>query len=308
MTSLFRNSSPGALTREQAVGLLKKKFAERQRQAQQARELAAQGRGEDTEIAHVARGELVVPWALQNPEVIAVLQRTAAAHGIPFEMLSVGSAMNRINPNTGAPEFWFEGMRDRISNFFENDDVNDGQAITEGIAARGAYDDIKKDLIRGEYDERVRQLGPFDNAQRAQYKPYFREQMPPEMGVFVEKKPTGPREGSFGQANVPNPKATEAARMLGRAGRGLGVVGAGLAAADIATAEDPYRAAFANLGALGGGVLGGFAGGAAGALTGPGAVVAAPAGALAVSALGGDLGYRGGEKLYDFGYDQYRRW
>lgn len=114
MTSLFRNSSPGALTREQAVALAKKRIAERHRQMRQAQELAAQGRGGDTEVAHVARGELVVPWAMQTPEVIAVLQRAAATHDIPFEMLSVGSAMNRINPNTGAPEF---GLLDGIGDF-----------------------------------------------------------------------------------------------------------------------------------------------------------------------------------------------
>ncbi len=102
MTNLFRNSSPGALTREQAVTLEKKRLAERRRQA---RELAARGRGEDTEIAHVALGELVVPQALQTPELLAALRLAAADQGIPVEMLRIGSAKNQINPNTGAPEF-----------------------------------------------------------------------------------------------------------------------------------------------------------------------------------------------------------
>ena len=51
MAGLFRNDSPGALTRQQAVAHMKKLMKER---ARQARELAAAGRGEDTEIAHVA--------------------------------------------------------------------------------------------------------------------------------------------------------------------------------------------------------------------------------------------------------------
>jgi hypothetical protein len=223
-------------------------------------------------------------------------------------MLAIGNALNRINPETGAPEFWFEGLGDRISSFFRNDDVDDTQAATEGAAVRGAYDGIKNDLIRGEYDEKVRQLGPSDSAERAQYKADFRKNMPPEMKVFVDEKPLDARPGSIGRANVTNPSATAAARALGRAGRGLGVVGAGLAAADIATSNNPMRAAFANAGALGGGLLGGFLGGTVGAATGPGAIVAAPAGALTGSAIGGDLGYRGGEKLYDLGYDQYKRW
>jgi hypothetical protein len=73
--------------------------------SRQVRQLAAQGRGEDTEVAHVARGELVVPQALQTPEFMAALARAAAAYGVPLERLSVGSARNSINPHTGAPEF-----------------------------------------------------------------------------------------------------------------------------------------------------------------------------------------------------------
>jgi hypothetical protein len=114
MTNLFRNSSPGALTLQQSIALAKKRVAERRRQMRQAQELAAQGRGDDTEVAHVARGEYVIPEALQTPEVLAALQRAAADCGVPLERLNVGHAMNSINPNTGAPEFgfsdWFSGL------------------------------------------------------------------------------------------------------------------------------------------------------------------------------------------------------
>jgi hypothetical protein len=110
----FTNKSPGALTMEQAIARHKKSMEEYKRQLRQVRQLAAQGRGEDTEIAHVALGELVVPRALQSPEVIDALQRAAAENNIPLEMLRVGNAANRINPNTGQPEFglgmWLSGM------------------------------------------------------------------------------------------------------------------------------------------------------------------------------------------------------
>ncbi len=114
MTNLFRNSSPGALTLQQSIEWSKKRMAEHRRQLRQAQELAAQGRGEDTEIAHVARGEYIIPEALQTPEVLAALHRAAADCGVPLERLNVGHAMNSINPNTGAPEFgfgdWFSGL------------------------------------------------------------------------------------------------------------------------------------------------------------------------------------------------------
>ena len=109
------NASPGALTLRQAFALEKERTATAARR--QARELAAQGRGEDTEVAHVALGELVIPRALQSPEVLDALQRAAAAHNIPLEMLSVGSFMNSVNPKTGAPEFgimeWANKLRQR---------------------------------------------------------------------------------------------------------------------------------------------------------------------------------------------------
>ncbi len=102
MTKLIRNDSPGALTLEQARELEIKRRKERQRQAE---ELAAQGRGEDTEIAHVARGELVIPAVMQTAELMEIIGRAAAAQGISLARLRVGSRRNRINPETGMAEF-----------------------------------------------------------------------------------------------------------------------------------------------------------------------------------------------------------
>jgi len=102
MRERFHNGSPSALTLEQARELEIKRARERKRQAAQ---LAAQGRGDDTEIVHVARGEFVVPQALQTPELLKVLRHAAKARGIPFDRLRVGSGRNSINPKTGVAEF-----------------------------------------------------------------------------------------------------------------------------------------------------------------------------------------------------------
>jgi hypothetical protein len=85
----------------------------------QARLLALQGRGSDTEIAHVARGEIVLPRELQTAEVIAAIGKAAEPYGVPIEMLKVGNALNHINPETGAPEF---GVMDWISGLFGKSD------------------------------------------------------------------------------------------------------------------------------------------------------------------------------------------
>lgn len=44
-----------------------------------AEELAAQGRGQDTEVAHLALGEIVLPRLLQKPEVMSAIRRAAEA-------------------------------------------------------------------------------------------------------------------------------------------------------------------------------------------------------------------------------------
>ncbi len=128
---MLRNSSPEALTLRQAFEIEKKRSGERQRQMREARKLAAQGRGEDTKVAHVAPGELVVPRALQSPEVIAALRRAAARLNIPLEVLSVGHARNRINPETGMPEFglmdWVKKLRQQAGNL-----ITEGQAYVAG--------------------------------------------------------------------------------------------------------------------------------------------------------------------------------
>lgn len=87
----------------------------------QARATALQGRGNDTEIAHVTRGEIVVPRQVQTPQVLAALNDALSAHNIPLDMLRVGNALNHINPSTGAPEF---GVMDWISGLFSKDENN----------------------------------------------------------------------------------------------------------------------------------------------------------------------------------------
>jgi hypothetical protein len=162
--ALFRNDSPGALTMEQAIEratqilekearrleAVKKAKAEAgargKKAARMAEHLAGQGRGSDTEIAHLARGEVVLPRLLQRPEVMRALARAAAEEGIPLAMLTVGNAMNSINPNTGAPEFgigdWWNNARNRMSNLFGGqpqaaDPLSDLPSVQDAVANAG---------------------------------------------------------------------------------------------------------------------------------------------------------------------------
>ena len=71
----------------------------------QSEVLALQGRGGDTKVVHVTPGEIVIPRHLQTPEFIARFVRLAHAHGINPAQFQVGNPHNRINPQTGQPEF-----------------------------------------------------------------------------------------------------------------------------------------------------------------------------------------------------------
>ncbi|TAK99692.1 MAG: hypothetical protein EPO08_15660 [Rhodospirillaceae bacterium] len=74
----------------------------------QARAVALGGRGNDTQVAHVTPGEVVVPESLLTPDVVAILQRAALEKGIDPSHFVVGSGRNSINPRTGQPEFLYE--------------------------------------------------------------------------------------------------------------------------------------------------------------------------------------------------------
>jgi len=69
-------------------------------------ELAAQGRGGDTELAHVMEGEMMIPPGVLSPELMQAIMAEMEAAGIDPEGHTVGQGMS-INPETGLPEFGF---------------------------------------------------------------------------------------------------------------------------------------------------------------------------------------------------------
>lgn len=113
--------------------------------------IALHGRMHDSEVAHVTQGEIVVPRQLQNTEVLDALQRAAAPYGVPLDMLRVGTALNRINPGTGAPEF---GVIDWISGLFSDDEKKlTSPPSNERIIFSPPFDDP---AIAAEEEEAVR--------------------------------------------------------------------------------------------------------------------------------------------------------
>jgi len=71
--------------------------------------LASAGRGEDTRLAHLMQGEVVVPPHIirRNKSLKKALERHLAKTGTNLSDITVGSGTSSINPNTGLEEFGF---------------------------------------------------------------------------------------------------------------------------------------------------------------------------------------------------------
>ena len=81
------------------------------------KKMAAMGREGDDTIAHVQTGELIIPAAFleANPEMKETLFAFLEGQGVEDpEQYVVGSDENSINPDTGAPEFFFSFIKKAI--------------------------------------------------------------------------------------------------------------------------------------------------------------------------------------------------
>ena len=67
------------------------------------------GRGTDTVMAHLSLGEVVIPRSfLDDPQVLEMLQALFAQNQADLAEFTVGDPANKINPETGYPEFFFK--------------------------------------------------------------------------------------------------------------------------------------------------------------------------------------------------------
>jgi hypothetical protein len=65
------------------------------------------GRATDTVLGHLSLGEIVIPRAMQDdPQFMAMLQQAFQAFDTDINEFTVGHAANKINPETGYPEFF----------------------------------------------------------------------------------------------------------------------------------------------------------------------------------------------------------
>lgn len=103
--------------------------------------IAKKGRGTDTVLGHLTKGELVIPREmLASKELKKVLKKAFDAAEVDMDAYVVGKAKNSTNPETGHPEFflkWVERkVRQELRNFEDN--VKDlGRKIDDEILQPG---------------------------------------------------------------------------------------------------------------------------------------------------------------------------
>lgn len=84
---------------------------QQQMQEQMQEQPEEAGRGTDTVMGHLSLGEVVIPRAmLDDPEVMQMLQQMFAAYEVDINEFTVGHEANKINPETGYPEFFFKKL------------------------------------------------------------------------------------------------------------------------------------------------------------------------------------------------------
>lgn len=80
--------------------------------------MGAMGRGGDTTMAHLSHGDVVIPRdiVLQNPEFLTKFKKAMQDNNSDYRGHIVGSGYENVHPETGAPEFFFNGLRSFVSN------------------------------------------------------------------------------------------------------------------------------------------------------------------------------------------------
>jgi hypothetical protein len=121
------------------------------------KEIEKAGRGTDDVVGHLTVGEIVIPVQLAEiPEVKKTIKAIFREYGVSLNEFTVGNPENKINPETGYPEFFFKKIFKAIKNvvtapvkavqnFVQNPVKAVSQAVTAPIkAVSGAIKDVGK--------------------------------------------------------------------------------------------------------------------------------------------------------------------
>ena len=140
-------------------------------------EIENAGRSTDNVVGHLTIGEIVIPVQLAEiPEVKTAIEEIFAAHEVNLDEFTVGNEANKINPETGYPEFFFGKVFKAIGNFFtgggdkkkdkkkdnnsqnNNSQNNNSQKSSQSTYDQNAkaFDDAMAAQKKKDEDERIR--------------------------------------------------------------------------------------------------------------------------------------------------------
>ena len=107
--------------------------------------MANMGRYGDSQMAHVAPGEMVVPrQIMQNrPEVAQGIAAAFADEGVDPRRYTVGSPNNSVNPMTGQPEFFWKELLGMGKTFLGSKTNLLRDALVGGIGGNFLLDDTQ---------------------------------------------------------------------------------------------------------------------------------------------------------------------
>jgi hypothetical protein len=95
------------------------------------KEIEDAGRSTDNVVGHLTNGEIVIPVQLAEiPEVKKAIKAIFQEYGVSLNEFTVGNSENKINPETGYPEFFFSKIFKSIGKGVSNAVKSVGKVFT----------------------------------------------------------------------------------------------------------------------------------------------------------------------------------
>ena len=206
--------------------------------------IAKLGRFGDDTLAHLSTGEMVIPPNTLDKKLQKQVQKDLASKGLGIDRITVGSANNSINPQTGLPEFFgikdivksVKGVGKGVKKFVKGATKKPGLKNLLGVDGKLGAKSLAKGL-----EKRVKDAAPYAVAVGLSLAPGLQGLGAVKLGALV---------GGVAGATDPLVKGKKAKDILKGGAVGAALGAAGGAIADAAT-NSIARAANANkLGAI----------------------------------------------------------
>tara|TARA_R100001015_G_C4617856_1_gene174237 strand:+ start:505 stop:1260 length:756 start_codon:yes stop_codon:yes gene_type:complete len=127
---------------------------------------AKKGQATDTVLAHLTAGEIVIPVEmLQSKKDLAIVTKLFERMGVNINEFTVGHEDNKMNPETGHPEFFFKS----VGRFFKRQARSFTKAANKAGLGGILPTFLQEDRLRGMTQDEIRKADARMQAQLADY-------------------------------------------------------------------------------------------------------------------------------------------